>query len=149
MLLQGFDESVLKDCSDALRVKAAGNAYPVPFMMAVLHPMMEMIKNHLEGEGKKKPLKTKTLLTDEILSTCKKFDLCMEESKGNLAKMVGKKGVKRPSSNKGPKKAVDRKVMKKPKAKAKSKAMKSAKAMKKQRYVRMPVAYRFMSSSSS
>ena len=100
-------------------------------------------------------MKNKTLLTDEILSTCKKFDLCMEESKDKLQKVVEKKGMKRPAS-KGPKKAVGRKVMKKPKAKAKakakSKAMKAAKAMKamkKQKYVRMPVAYRFMSSSES
>lgn len=155
MLLQGFDESVLMGSSEALRVKAAGNAYPVPFMLAVLHPMMVMMKTHVEGEGEKKPLKNKTLLTDEILSTCKKFDLCMEESKDKLQKVVEKKGMKRPAS-KGQKKAVGRKVMKKPKAKAKakakSKAMKAAKAMKamkKQKYVRMPVAYRFMSSSES
>ena len=92
MLLQGFDESVLMGSSEALRVKAAGNAYPVPFMLAVLHPMMVMMKTHVEGEGEKKPLKNKTLLTDEILSTCKKFDLCMEESKDKLQKVVEKKG---------------------------------------------------------
>ena len=38
--LQGFDPLVLEAQEDALRVKAAGNAYPVPVVASLLQPLL-------------------------------------------------------------------------------------------------------------
>ena len=44
LTLQGFDPTVAHDLDkDTVIVKAAGNAYPVPLLMAILHPIIEVI----------------------------------------------------------------------------------------------------------
>ena len=43
LTLQGFKKNVLSASSEALRVKASGNAYPVPLLAAVLAPLLQQL----------------------------------------------------------------------------------------------------------
>ena len=54
LTLQGFKKSVLSTSSEALRIKASGNAYPVPLLAAVLAPLLQQLahpsaRSHLDG----------------------------------------------------------------------------------------------------
>ena len=54
LTLQGFKKSVLSTSSGALRIKASGNAYPVPLLAAVLAPLLQQLAHpslrcHLDG----------------------------------------------------------------------------------------------------
>jgi len=150
MVLQGFPATILKDASAALRVQASGNAYPVPLIIAVAHPMLNMVGPTLRAEKNFKPA---PLETQNALEVCEKFEKCMAATKANAEDTTPKKGLKRPSAAK--------KTVPKKKAKAKSKGLKTKKskkevktskamkAMKAMKRNRVPVAYRFLSSSSS
>jgi len=43
--LQGFDTKLALDLDSACQLKSSGNAYPVPLMIAVLHPVIQALAN--------------------------------------------------------------------------------------------------------
>ena len=150
MVLQGFPATILKDASAALRVQASGNAYPVPLIIAVAHPMLNMVGPTLRAEKNFKPA---PLETQNALEVCEKFEKCMAATKANAEDTTPKKGLKRPSAAKKtvPKKKAKEKSkgLKTKKSKKEVKTSKAMKAMKAMKRNRVPVAYRFLSSSSS
>lgn len=132
MVLQGFGKDVLLKSKDTVRIKASGNAYPVPLLIAVLHGILLVLKDSI----------TKSLQAEGNIDGCQscleRFDLYMEEcaKKGAQDPKKGKtkkqKGMKRPAARKSPK-STTKKV---------KKTMKKQPAL--QRY-----KYNFLSSSSS
>ena len=74
MVLQGFSKDVLAGEPDTLRVQGSGNAYPVPLMIAVLHPILDVIRLHL-----KKTTMALGLRSDAYLTACANFDKYMKE----------------------------------------------------------------------
>lgn len=72
MVLQGFSKDVLAGEPDTLRVQGSGNAYPVPLMIAVLHPILDVIRLHL-----KKTTMALGLRSDAYLTACANFDKYM------------------------------------------------------------------------
>lgn len=124
MLLQGFDVSTLAGSSDALRVKGAGNAYPVPLMIAALAPILSEVRKSLGGEPKQPSLPIKAA-TD----VCQRFDEFMEECR--LASSSKGKGAakKRPAAK--AKAAKKKKAASKAKARATSAKKKNGKTKKK------------------
>ncbi|CAK9077864.1 unnamed protein product [Durusdinium trenchii] len=91
MLLQWFDADTLYDCSDALRIKGAGNAYPVPLIIAVVAPLLMEIRPNLGTV----PRSSTSLGAQD----CSKFDEFMEVAKvkarlisqGNARRMASKR----------------------------------------------------------
>ena len=87
MLLQGFDADTLYDCSDALRIKGAGNTYPVPLIIAVVAPLLMEIRPNLGAV----PRSSTSLGAQD----CAKFDEFMEACKADsmraLARGIAKK----------------------------------------------------------
>lgn len=124
MLLQGFDESTLAGSSDALRVKGAGNAYPVPLMIAALAPMLSEVRKSLGGKPAQPSLPIK-----DATDVCQHFDEFMEECR--LASTSKGKGAakKRPAAK--AKAAKKKRAASKAKAKAKSEKKKNGKTKKK------------------
>ena len=45
LALQGFKKTLAEDLSPSSALKASGNAYPVPLMIAVIHPMLKAFAN--------------------------------------------------------------------------------------------------------
>ncbi|CAK9081935.1 unnamed protein product [Durusdinium trenchii] len=110
MVLQGFSKDVLAGEPDTLRVQGSGNAYPVPLMIAVLHPILGVIRLHL-----KKTTMALGLRSDAYLTACANFDKYMKECAVKAAAAQDTKA----------------KPMKKVKPMKVLKAMKAMKAMKK------------------
>ena len=119
MVLQGFPATILKDASAALRAQASGNAYPVPLIIAVAHPMLNMVGPTLRAEKNFKPA---PLETQNALEICEKFEKCMAATKEKAENTTPKTGLKRSSAAK--------KTVPKKKAKAKSKGLKTKKEVK-------------------
>ena len=142
MALQGFDKNTLARCNDALRVQASGNAYPVPLLMAVLAPMLEVVQKHVE---KRKPA-IKKLESEEAVATCTKFMQHMEKFKAGNAGTQPKKEMKPMKTRKNTKKktAAKKKVATR-KVAVKKKAMKKSVPKQKKKTKK----YRWISSSSS
>ena len=142
MVLQGFSPSVLEGSSDTLRVKASGNAYPVPLMMAVLHGVLHQLAGRI-------PQKTKvvgSLLDQAVADACHNFEVYMDEcSQGCSGGSPQTKAMKRPAA----KAKAAKKAPKKKPAKGSSKTVKKASKKKTPIQRRQYYKYRFLSSSSS
>ena len=153
MNLQGFAGSTLVESSEALRVKASGNAYPVPLMIAVLHPILQELQPHITGQLKVKG----SLLDESATKACANFDKFMATCSAAAAKAA--KGRAKQQKKKGGAKAFRPKAKPLAKRKAKAKAQakqkgarggKVKKTIKKvQRKSTGHYKYRFLSSSSS
>eukprot|EP00438_Fugacium_kawagutii_P023633 Skav228702 [mRNA] locus=scaffold3376:12771:14129:+ [translate_table: standard] len=113
MLLQGFSHQTLAGCSEALRIKGAGNAYPVPLMIAALAPLLKEVR---AGLGALPPTH-KSLMMKDAQDVRENFDKFMEECR--VASSSQKNGARKKR----------RSAAAKPKAEAKGKA----KAAKKKR----------------
>ena len=126
MLLQWFDADTLYDCSDALRIKGAGNAYPVPLIIAVVAPLLMEIRPNLGTV----PRSSTSLGAQD----CSKFDEFMEACKADsmraLARGIAKK---RPA-------AVKTQAKNKTKAASKARAKAKTKAASAKRKARNPKA---------
>ena len=156
--LQGFDVDTLMGSSDAVKVQASGNAYPVPLMLAVLAPILSTVKKDLHKKVQMKPV-----TCTEATHVCKLFDDFMNECKQQLGTAVGKK-ARAMKAMKAMKTMKAMKACKKPaaahlKATAKAKGNKTKKTMTKKTNIPMKKsvkgkrhvdkAYRWISSSSS
>lgn len=116
MVLQGFDKDTLENCKDTLRIKASGNAYPVPLLMAVLHGVLMVLKDKIpKSAAVKGPIKDPC---NHLAKFDKYMEQCAEETQGDGGK------TKKPITQK-------KKVLKKKTAAKKSKTGKKQKAMKK------------------
>jgi site-specific DNA-cytosine methylase len=122
MALQGFSPQTLQGCTEALRFKASGNAYPVPLMLAVLHPLLRSL-------GLPGALREATGLPSPSLDTAapalERFERGMQPKRGSAKAGTKKKGTKKAGS------AKKAKETKKAKAKQQKKLKRPAAARKK------------------
>lgn len=134
-----------------MRVKASGNAYPVPLLISVLRPMMEMLKGHL----KKNISKPKDLTCGEAATCSKKFldwmkdfKLQASQAQGNSSKKKSKKSSKKASAKK---KAASKKAKSSGSKETTKKVKKTMKKTTKKSKTswRATYKYRFLSSSES
>ena len=65
----------------ALRIKASGNAYPVPLMISVLYPIMAMLKKKIP---KQLPCEA-SLKGRDAVACCKEFQAWMQKFKDEAA----------------------------------------------------------------
>ena len=135
----------------ALRVKASGNAYPVPLMISVLYPIMAMLQKKIPRNRPKQA----SLESQVAVACCSKFETWMTAFKEEAIseKTTGGKAMKSMKAMKAMK-------MKKPAGKStktttKKKATTGSKVKKTQAKTnrdsrrRNRYQYRFLSSSSS
>ena len=126
MLLQGFDADTLYDCSDALRIKGAGNTYPVPLIIAVVAPLLMEIRPNLGAV----PRSSTSLGAQD----CAKFDEFMEACKADsmraLARGIAKK---RPAAVKTQAKKKKQPAKREPKQKRKQQVPRERLEIQKQR----------------
>ena len=145
MVLQGFQRNTLAECHDAVRIQAPGNAYPVPLLMAVLAPMLEVVQKHVD---KRKPV-IRNLESEAAVATCAKFMKHMHKFKTSGARSNTKNKKKTTKAYKNTKNKNN--VKKKPaRRKVAVKKVAVKKAMKKCAKKKKPTqSYRWISSSSS
>ena len=95
MVLQGFPSKTLEGCASNLRRQAAGNAYPVPLLLATAHPLLALL-------GKKQHLLKKGGKMDDAKDVVRKFDLAVLKLRRDLeasrAKKAGKAPWKKPAA---------------------------------------------------
>ena len=146
MVLQGFQRNTLAECHDAVRIQASGNAYPVPLLMAVLAPMLEVVQKHVD---KRKPVIRK-LESEAAVATCAKFMKHMHKFKTSGARSNTKNKKKTTKAYKNTKNKNNVKKKKPARRKVAVKKVAVKKAMKKCAKNKKPTqSYRWISSSSS
>lgn len=143
----------------ALRVKASGNAYPVPLMISVLYPIMAMLQKKIPRNRSKQA----SLESQVAVACCSKFETWMTAFKEEAIseKTKGGKAMKSMKAMKAMKaiKAMKAMKMKKPAGKSTktttkkkatgSKVKKTQAKTNRDSRRRNRYQYRFLSSSSS
>ena len=158
MNLQGFAGATLKEASDALRVKASGNAYPAPLMIAVLHPILKQLQPQITNTVRV----TGSLSSEACTTACSKFDKFMEECSKAGPEKFGQTEKKMSKAKAKPSRTMaNAKAKSKARAKVKATARAKGQAKAKTKVVKKSMKkgpskkalehykYRFMSSSSS
>jgi hypothetical protein len=94
LALQGFAPELALDLSRASTMLAAGNAYPVPFMIAILHPMIKAMTSAQNSSFADWP--PPGLRSPELPSELKDFQKALKSKPMLLAKRPGAKLLARP-----------------------------------------------------